>query len=77
MRSWRGVHKEQREMWPGHRRESTNDRFGRFDSDFLSEAESAANDFLIEVVAARKQSLFRQAGKAGGNTTVGFMIIFP
>jgi|GEM_PF-488182 len=57
----RGVSREQREMWQGHRRESTNDRYGRFDPDFLSEAKTAVNDLLLELDAERKRPLFRQA----------------
>ena len=56
----RRVPKEEREMWQGHRRESTNDRYGRFDPDFLSAAKTAVNDLLAEVDSERKRPIFRQ-----------------
>lgn len=57
----RGVEKEQRELWQGHRRLSTNDHYGQFDPDHLSGARSAVNDLLAELDATCKRSLFRQA----------------
>jgi integrase len=56
----RGVEKEQRELWQGHRRESTNDRYGRFDPDFLDGAKTAVNDLLVELLAECRDPIFRQ-----------------
>lgn len=47
----RKVPKEERELWQGHRRESTNDRYGRFDPDFVATAKSAVEELLLELAA--------------------------
>jgi hypothetical protein len=56
----RRVPKEERELWQGHRRLSTNDRYGHYDPDFLSSAKAAVNDLLLELAAACQKPLFRQ-----------------
>lgn len=56
----RDVPREQREIWQGHRRISTNDRYGIFSPDFLKEAQSAVNDLLMELDEVSRQGIFRQ-----------------
>lgn len=62
----RGVAKEQREEWMGHRRHATNDGYGHFSPDFLQEAKACANAVLGELETLCKQSIYRQVtGKSG------------
>ena len=56
----RGVDREQREMWQGHRRERTNDQYGRFGPDFLDQAKEAVQGLLTEIDSTANRSLFRQ-----------------
>ena len=56
----RKVPKEDRELWQGHRRLSTNDRYGTFDPDYLKPAKDAVNDLLLELNAACKKPFLRQ-----------------
>jgi hypothetical protein len=55
----RRVPKEDRELWQGHRRLSTNDRYGQFDPDFLASAKAAVDALLRELDAACETTLFR------------------
>lgn len=56
----RRVPREEREMWQGHRRPSTNDENGVFDPEFLGTAKNAVNDLLMSVDKAAKCGIFRQ-----------------
>lgn len=66
----RQVPREQREIWMGHRRPSTNDQYGIFDSAFLNCAKSAANDVLAELAESCDRPLFRQIPAKSGGTTL-------
>jgi integrase len=56
----RGVPREQREEWMGHRRASTNDRYGTFAPDYLREAVAAANAVLAELEQKATLPIYRQ-----------------
>jgi hypothetical protein len=56
----RGVPREQREEWMGHRRHSTNDRYGTFAPDYLLEAAMCANAVLAELEDRAKLPIYRQ-----------------
>jgi NAD(P)-dependent dehydrogenase (short-subunit alcohol dehydrogenase family) len=55
----RGVSKEQREEWMGHRRHSTNDAYGQFSPDFLRAAKDSAEEVLAELEALCERSIYR------------------
>lgn len=59
MRS-RGVPEEQRETYMGHRRNSTNDRYGHFAPDYLAAAKSCAETVLSELDKLCRLSICRQ-----------------
>lgn len=56
----RGVPYEQRELWMGHRRHSTNDRYGQFAPEHLKAARECAEAVLLELEAMCKLSPYRQ-----------------
>jgi integrase len=69
----RGVPPWQIERWMGHRRQSTNDRYGQFSSDYLAAARDCADAVLAELEALCTRSIYRQVtakpkakAKAGG-----------
>ncbi|MCP5081137.1 MAG: hypothetical protein GY948_05515 [Alphaproteobacteria bacterium] len=55
----RKVPKEDREMWMGHRKLSTNDSYGVFGPEFLAAAKDAANNVLSELEGLTKLSMYR------------------
>lgn len=56
----RGVPREQREEWMGHRRRSTNDRYGHFAPDYLNAARDCADAVLGELELLAKLPIYRQ-----------------
>ena len=54
----RGVSKEQREEWMGHRRHSTNDVYGQFAPDFLRAAKDCAEAVLADLEALCERSVY-------------------
>jgi integrase len=55
----RGVPREQREEWMGHRRQSTGDRYGSFAPDYLIAAKDCADAVLGELEALCAKSIYR------------------
>jgi hypothetical protein len=55
----RGVPKEQREEWMGHRRHSTGDLYGSFSSDYLAAARDCADVVLGELEALVTKDIYR------------------
>jgi integrase len=67
----RGVPQEQRELWMGHRRHSTGDRYGVFTGDYLKAARDCADAVLGELEALCSVSPYRQvAAKSGYGNSV-------
>jgi integrase len=56
----RGVPREQREEWMGHRKHSTNDGYGQFAPEFLKAARDCADAVLAELETLCKKSIYRQ-----------------
>jgi hypothetical protein len=56
----RDVPQEQRELWMGHRKQKTGDRYGHFAPDYLKAARRAANLVLAELEKLSKRSIYRQ-----------------
>lgn len=56
----RGVPREQREEWMGHRRQSTGDRYGSFAPEYLRAAKDCADGVLGELAALCERSIYRQ-----------------
>jgi integrase len=67
----RGVPQEQRELWMGHRRHSTGDRYGVFTGDYLKAARDCADAVLGELEATAKLSIYRQVA---AKSDMGFSI---
>ena len=59
----RGVPKEQREEWMGHRKHSTNDGYGQFSPDFLDAAKNCADIVLADLEALCERSIYRDVLK--------------
>lgn len=67
----RGVPREQREEWMGHRRHSTNDIYGTFAPDYLAAARDCADAVLSELEALAKLSIFRQVHSKSEGRFIG------
>jgi len=56
----RDVPEEQRELWMGHRRQKTNDRYGVFHADYLKNARDCADSVFSELSELCKKPICRQ-----------------
>jgi integrase len=73
----RGVPKEQREEWMGHRKRSTNDGYGQFSPDFLETAKRCGDSVLADLEALCERSIYRDVLKLSMQTSAKSKVAAP